>query len=115
MPAAETRQPDATPHGQVRRERRRQQRGETPMYEYQVVPVVVTRGASGSTAMDEWQDLQAALNEHGQHGFRVVAVTDGQEGRAVIMERPTGGTERPRQRAASRAGQLARGSSREGR
>jgi hypothetical protein len=44
------------------------------------VPVVVTRGAGGITAMDEWQDLQAALNERGQGGFRVVAVTDGQEG-----------------------------------
>ena len=85
------------------------------MFEYQVVPVVVTRGAGGITAMDEWHDLQSALNEHGQRGFRVVAVTDGPEGRAVIMERQTGGTERPRQRSASRAGQLTRGSSREGR
>jgi hypothetical protein len=57
------------------------------MFEYEVVPVVVTRGAGGSTAMDEWRDVQAALNECGQRGFRVVAVTDGQEGRAVIMER----------------------------
>jgi len=85
------------------------------MFEYQLVPVIITRGASGSTAMDEWHGLQAALNEHGQRGFRVVAVTDGPEGRAVIMERPAGGTERPRQRAASRAGHLTRGSSREGR
>lgn len=85
------------------------------MFEYEVVPILVTRGAGGTTAMDEWHDLRAALNERGQQGFRVVAVTDGQEGRAVIMERSTGGAERPRQRAASRAGQHARGSSREGR
>lgn len=85
------------------------------MFEYQVVPIVLTRGAGGTMAMDEWRDLQAALNDRGQHGFRVVAVTDGQEGRAVIMERPTGGGERPRQRSASRAAQLARGSSRDGR
>jgi hypothetical protein len=86
-----------------------------PMFEYQVVPVVVTRGAGGTTAMDEWQELQTALNEHGQRGFRVVAVTDGQEGRAVIMERSTAEPERPRQRSASRSAHLARGSSREGR
>jgi hypothetical protein len=36
------------------------------MFEYEVVPVVVPRGAGGSTAMDEWRDLQAALNECGR-------------------------------------------------
>jgi hypothetical protein len=86
-----------------------------PMFEYQVVPLVVTRGAGGTTAMDEWQDLQAALNERGQGGFRVVAVTNGQEGRAVIVERSTGEAKRPRQRSASRAGHLERGSSRQAR
>jgi hypothetical protein len=35
----------------------------------------------------EWDDLRAALNERGSRGFRVVAVTDGPEGRAVVMER----------------------------
>jgi hypothetical protein len=57
------------------------------MFEYQVVPVVVTRGAGGRTAIDEWHDLQSTLNRHGRLGFRVVAVTEGQEGRAIIMER----------------------------
>ena len=57
----------------------------------------------GTTAMDEWQELQAALNERGHRGFRVEAVTDGQEGRAVTIERSTGEAERPRQRATSRA------------
>jgi hypothetical protein len=106
---------DAALHGALRRGRQRHQQREMPMFEYQVVPIVITRGAGGTTALDEWRDLEAALNERGQRGFRVVAVTDGQEGRAVIMERPAGGTDRPRQRAASRAGQLTRGSSREGR
>jgi hypothetical protein len=56
------------------------------MFEYEVVPILVTRGAGGATATDEWRDLRATLNRHGRAGFRVVAVTDGQEGRAVIME-----------------------------
>jgi uncharacterized protein DUF4177 len=57
------------------------------MYEYEIVPVLVTRGAGGATAKDEWRELQETLNRYGRLGFRVVAVTEGQEGRAVIMER----------------------------
>jgi hypothetical protein len=60
---------------------------ELAMFEYEVVPVVITRGASGAAADEEWQNLRATLNQHGRRGFRVVAVTDGPEGRAVIMER----------------------------
>jgi hypothetical protein len=58
------------------------------MFEYEVVPVVVTRGAGGNAAGEEWAALGEGLNELGRKGFRVVSVTDGPEGRAVIMERP---------------------------
>jgi hypothetical protein len=58
------------------------------MFEYEVVPVLVTRGAGGSAAGEEWATLRAGLNERGRLGFRVVAVSDGAEGRAIIMERP---------------------------
>lgn len=58
------------------------------MYEYEVVPVLVTRGAGGSAAGEEWAALRAGLNERGRKGYRVVAVSSGAEGRAVIMERP---------------------------
>ena len=57
------------------------------MFEYEVVPLVVTRGAGAAESGQEWDDLRAALNQRGSRGFRVVAVTDGPEGRAVIMER----------------------------
>ncbi|HEX3330773.1 MAG TPA: DUF4177 domain-containing protein [Gaiellales bacterium] len=57
------------------------------MFEYDVVPLEVTRGAGAAESGQEWNDLRAALNQRGSRGFRVVAVTDGQEGRAVIMER----------------------------
>ncbi len=57
------------------------------MFEYDVVPLRVTRGAGAAESGEEWDDLRAALNQRGGRGFRVVAVTDGPEGRAVIMER----------------------------
>ena len=59
------------------------------MFEYEVVPITVTRGAGEAAAGEEWHALRAALNERGGRGFRVVAVTDGSEGRAVLMERET--------------------------
>jgi hypothetical protein len=65
------------------------------VFEYEVVPVVVTRGAGDAAADEEWQHLRAALNQWGQRGFRVVAVTEGAEGRAIIMERSADGGERP--------------------
>ena len=67
------------------------------MFEYDVVPLVVTRGAGEAEAMQQWEVLRDALNEHGGRGFRVVAVTDGPEGRAVIMEREVEVAEQPRQ------------------
>jgi hypothetical protein len=60
---------------------------EVAMFEYEVVPILITRGASGAAAEEEWQNLRTTLTQHGRRGFRVVAVTDGPEGRAVIMER----------------------------
>jgi hypothetical protein len=57
------------------------------VFEYDVVPIAVTRGAGAAESGQEWDHLRAALNERGSRGFRVVAVTDGPEGRAVIMER----------------------------
>jgi hypothetical protein len=57
------------------------------VFEYDVVQVAVTRGAGAAESGQEWDELRAALNQRGSRGFRVVAVTDGPEGRAVIMER----------------------------
>ncbi|HKV67866.1 MAG TPA: hypothetical protein VJN72_07240 [Gaiellales bacterium] len=57
------------------------------MFEYEVVPVLITRGAGESEAGDQWAKVRAGLNELGRVGFRVVAVSEGAEGRAVIMER----------------------------
>lgn len=57
------------------------------MFEYDVVRLLVTRGAGAAESGQEWDDLRDALNRSGSRGFRVVAVTDGPEGRAVIMER----------------------------
>jgi hypothetical protein len=57
------------------------------VFEYDVVPLEVTRGAGAAESGHEWGELRAALTERGSRGFRVVAVTDGPEGRAVIMER----------------------------
>lgn len=57
------------------------------MFEYEVVPVLITRGAGESEAEDQWAKVRAGLNELGRLGFRVVAVSEGAEGRAVIMER----------------------------
>lgn len=59
------------------------------VFEYDVVPLTVTRGAGDAEAGQEWHALSSALNQRGRRGFRVVAVTDGPEGRAVIMERET--------------------------
>jgi hypothetical protein len=60
------------------------------MYQYEVVPVMVTGGVGGAEAGSEWATLRAGLNERGRLGFRVVAVSEGPEGRAVIMERAVG-------------------------
>ena len=57
------------------------------MFEYEVVPVLITRGAGESEAGGQWAKVRAGLNELGRVGFRVVAVSEGAEGRAVIMER----------------------------
>jgi hypothetical protein len=57
------------------------------VFEYEVVPFAITRGAGGSESDQEWAVLRAALNQRGRIGYRVVAVTEGQEGRAIIMER----------------------------
>jgi hypothetical protein len=57
------------------------------MFEYEIVPVLITRGAGESEAGDQWAKVRAGLNELGRAGFRVVAVSEGAEGRAVIMER----------------------------
>ena len=59
------------------------------MFDYDVVPVMITRGAGGSEAASEWEAVRTALNERGRQGYRVVAVSDGAEGRAIIMERRT--------------------------
>ena len=60
------------------------------MFEYEVVPVVVTRGAGRTAAGEEWAALREGLNALGREGYRVIAVSDGAEGRAIIMERPLG-------------------------
>jgi hypothetical protein len=57
------------------------------VFEYEVVPLSVTRGAGDAEAEEQWDTLRDALNSRGRRGFRVVAVTDGPEGRAVVMER----------------------------
>lgn len=57
------------------------------VFEYDVVPVLVTRGAGAAESGQEWNDFRVTLNERANRGFRVVAVTDGLEGRAVILER----------------------------
>jgi hypothetical protein len=72
------------------------------MYQYEVVPVMLTRGAGASEAGGEWATLRAGLNERGRVGFRVVAVSDGAEGRAIIMEREVDDDAASAARAASR-------------
>jgi hypothetical protein len=72
------------------------------VFEYDVVPVAVTRGAGATESGQEWDHLRAALNQRGSRGFRVVAVTDGPEGRAVIMEREIDASE-AEPRSAARA------------
>ena len=57
------------------------------MFEYEIVPVLITRGAGESESGGQWAKVRAELNELGRVGFRVVAVSEGAEGRAVIMER----------------------------
>jgi hypothetical protein len=76
---------------------------ELAMFEYEVVPVLITRGAGGAAADEEWQNLRTRLNQHGRRGFRVVAVTDGPEGRAVILERRHDETPPPRALSVSQA------------
>jgi hypothetical protein len=61
------------------------------VFQYEVVPIMLTRGADESEAGQQWATLRAGLNERGRMGFRVVAVSDGPEGRAVIMERQVDG------------------------
>lgn len=72
------------------------------MFQYEVVPVMLTRGAGESEAGGEWATLRAGLNERGRVGFRVVAVSDGAEGRAIIMEREVDDDASPAARSASR-------------
>lgn len=72
------------------------------MFQYEVVPVMLTRGAGESEAGGEWATLRAGLNERGRVGFRVVAVSDGTEGRAIIMEREIDDDASPAARSASR-------------
>jgi hypothetical protein len=61
------------------------------VFQYEVVPIMLTRGADEAEAGEQWATLRAGLNERGRMGFRVVAVSDGPEGRAVIMERQVDG------------------------
>ena len=56
------------------------------MFEYEVVPVTLVAGPSGELEPD-WAALRAALNRRAGEGFRVVGVTDGERGSAVLMER----------------------------
>ncbi|MFI5048505.1 MAG: hypothetical protein ACHQEA_01405 [Gaiellales bacterium] len=65
------------------------------MFEYEVVPVLVTRGAGRNAAGEEWAALREGLNARGREGFRVIAVSDGNEGRAIIMERPVATEDEP--------------------
>jgi hypothetical protein len=63
------------------------------VFEYELVPVAMTRGAGVQEAEEQWSSIRAALNQRGRHGFRVVGITDGAEGRAIIMEREMESTE----------------------
>jgi hypothetical protein len=71
------------------------------MFQYEVVPVMITRGAGESELGNQWATLRAGLNERGRLGFRVVAVSEGPEGRAIIMEREVDDDRRPRRAAAA--------------
>lgn len=71
------------------------------MYQYEVVPVMITRGAGESELGNQWATLRAGLNERGRLGFRVVAVSEGSEGRAIIMEREVDDHDTPRRAAAA--------------
>ncbi len=73
------------------------------MFQYEVVPVMITRGAGESELGNQWATLRAGLNERGRLGFRVVAVSEGPEGRAIIMEREVDGEHTPRRAAAAAA------------
>ncbi len=83
-------------------------------FEYDVVPITVTRGAGAASAGEEWHVLRAALNQRGGRGFRIVAVSDGSEGRAVIMERETDAEEAQPQSMAQAAEDITWESSRRG-
>jgi hypothetical protein len=66
------------------------------MFQYEVVPMMIGDGATGSDAGQGWATLRAGLNERGRLGFRVVAVSDGAHGGAVIMEREVDEDAHPR-------------------
>jgi hypothetical protein len=66
------------------------------VFEYDVVPLAVTRGAGATESGQEWDDLRVALNQRGHRGFRVVAVTDGPEGRAIMEREIDAGEAEPR-------------------
>src|SRR5438067_8917913 len=55
------------------------------VFQHDVIPVLITRGAGGAEAGEEWAALRDGLNRCGRAGFRIVAVTEGPQGRAVIM------------------------------
>ena len=59
------------------------------MYEYEIVPVTLLPAEPGAAPAADWESLRGALNEHAAAGYRVVAVTDGEGGSAIVMERDT--------------------------
>ena len=83
------------------------------MFDYDVVPLAVTRGAGAAESGQEWDHLGTALNQRGSRGFRVVAVTDGPEGRAVIMEREIDAGEAQQRTVTQAAEDITRESSRD--
>lgn len=86
--------------------------GQHRTFQYEVVPVVMTRGAGGNEAEQQSTAIRAALDQRGRHGFRVVAVTDGAEGRAIIMEREIDSADSESQSAAQVAEEITWESSR---
>ena len=83
-------------------------------FEYDVVALTVTRGVGEAAAGREWPALRVALNQRGRRGFRVVTVTDGVEGRAVIMEREANAEEAEPQSTTQAAEDITWESSRRG-
>ena len=71
------------------------------MFQYEVVPMMIGDGPTGSDAGQGWATLRAGLNERGRLGFRVVAVSDGAHGGAVIMEREVDEDADPRRATAA--------------